>query len=79
MQVIEIPRVPGLPATLTPEQYSSYDVALRLRQQQLDADGIFWNKLGSFAQATLTTLTLVGIVGAWWATGKLMTPKKGKK
>lgn len=65
------PAAPTPPASLTYEQYLARDIALRQESLKVQKSGQVWDRIGTFATASLTTLALLAAVSAWWRTGKL--------
>jgi hypothetical protein len=60
---------------LTYDQYLAKDIALRRESLDLQRRAEMWGRIGTFATASLTTLALLAVLGTWWRTGKLQTPR----
>jgi hypothetical protein len=59
---------------LTEDQYRAADIALRKQEVKIRRREVFWTGFAAFGSSTLTSLVLLGIVVAFFRTGKLKTP-----
>ena len=62
--------------TMTYEEYLATDIELRRQVLAQAKKSEFWNRLGTFATASVTTLALVAAIGAWFRTGKIEAIRK---
>jgi hypothetical protein len=62
--------------SMTMEEYLATDIAMRRQAAEQQRRSVFWDRLGTFATASLAPLALVASISAWFRTGRIEAVRK---